>query len=134
MKREQWENIKLQLNIGDHIALEYSGYRSYRTGLYDWPDRGDGERYIATCIGTITHVGDTEVTLERDNFHDRKTFSYRMLITVLKEEPALRMPTEIEIDEAKLNNIPTRGFCVSWDKEKATRDGYKQMRESEEDE
>ena len=43
-----------------------------------------------------------------------------------------RMPTDLEIQQAKLMNIPKRGFCVSADIEKITADSYRYIYDPEE--
>jgi len=43
-----------------------------------------------------------------------------------------RMPTELELQQARLMNIPTRGFCVSADLEKINADSYRYLYDPEE--
>ena len=43
-----------------------------------------------------------------------------------------RMPTESELRQARLMNIPTRGFCVSSDLEKINADSYRYSYDPEE--
>ena len=57
--------------------------------------------------------------------------------TVLAGESAddsideFRMPTESELRQARLMNIPTRGYCVSDDLEKITADSYRYLSDPE---
>ncbi|MFC1717533.1 hypothetical protein ACFL6S_27985 [Candidatus Poribacteria bacterium] len=43
-----------------------------------------------------------------------------------------RMPNELELQQARLMNIPTRGFCVSADLEKINADSYRYSYDPEE--
>ena len=69
-------------------------------------------------VDELTANGDSETALAKESGDD---FVFEC-----------RIPTEPELQQARLMNIPTRGFCVSADIEKITAKSYRYIYDPEE--